>query len=215
MNATPRFIPALSFRFLTPVYDAAMRLFFDEEGLRRPLIEQVAPKAGDRILDVGCGTATLTLQLWRAAPGVRVVGLDGDPQILALARTKMAKAGAAVELVEGLATRLPFPDAAFDHAVTSLLLHHLTTEDKSAALREMLRVLRPGGGLHVLDFGAPTTPTQRAVAAVIGHFEEALDNFAGRLPAMAQEAGFVDVSVLRTSGTVVGPVALLRATAPD
>lgn len=214
MNTGTVYIRALRFRFLTPVYDAAMRVLFDEASLRMSVVEQVRPAAGDRILDVGCGTATLTLKLWRAAPEAQIVGLDGDPRVLAIARKKAAREGARIELREGLATRLPFPDGAFDHVVTSLVLHHLTLDDKRTALREMHRVLRPGGTLHVMDISTPQTAAQRAMATIMRHFEETRDNFAGRLPPLARDAGFDEVDVRRTTGTLVGPVALIRARRP-
>ena len=83
------------------------------------------------------------------------MGLDGDAKVLAIAREKVARAGVEVELREGMAFTPPFPPASFDRVVSSLVLHHLASVNKRATLARVRELLRPGGELHVADWGRP------------------------------------------------------------
>jgi ubiquinone/menaquinone biosynthesis C-methylase UbiE len=105
-------------------------------------------------------------------------------------------AGAPVSLTLGSAAVLPYAGGTFDCAASSLMFHHLPTPLKREMLAEVRRVLRPGGRLHLLDFGplGHGVPAA-AVARVFGGFEEVGDNLAGRVPAFLTEAGFADVTV--------------------
>ena len=123
------------------------------------VLEGLAPGGGGGRL-VGCGTGTLAIAL--AGGGAEGDGRRRRSEALALAR---AKPGAeAVQWRKGLATALPLPGASADRVVMSLLLHHLDADAKRAALAEALRVLRPGGRLHVADWGRPRDPLMRAAA---------------------------------------------------
>jgi demethylmenaquinone methyltransferase/2-methoxy-6-polyprenyl-1,4-benzoquinol methylase len=105
-----------------------------------------------RILDVGCGTADLSLAFSGLGP---VVGCDfSHPMLrLGLAKTANARCSYPVHLLEGDALSLPFPDAGFDAVVSAFVLRNLA--DISQGLSEMRRMLRPGGVLAILDFGLP------------------------------------------------------------
>jgi ubiquinone/menaquinone biosynthesis C-methylase UbiE len=126
-----------------------------EAAFKRRLVEQARMESGYHVLDLGCGTATLTILVKQAHPDAEVVGLDGDQRILDIARAKIAKAGLAIALDRGMAYDLPYRDHSFDRVLCSLVIHHLTRENKLRALREVMRVLKPGGELHVADFGKP------------------------------------------------------------
>ena len=111
----------------------------------------------DRVLDVGCGTGTLAIAASRrvgAAGEVR--GIDASPEMIARARRKAAKARAGATFELATAERLPFPDASFDVTMGTLMLHHLPRATRLECLREMRRVLRPGGRALAVDFGLPT-----------------------------------------------------------
>ncbi|MER6980309.1 class I SAM-dependent methyltransferase [Streptomyces carpinensis] len=112
---------------------------------------------GDRVLDVGCGTGYLARRMAaRVGPGGAVTGVDPSPPVLDYARSKKQRPGSApCTFQEGIAESLDLPDASFDTVVTSLMLHHLPEELRPAALREMHRVLRPGGRLLVVEFRPP------------------------------------------------------------
>lgn len=177
-----RYIPALRFKIFTPFYDLVQRLFVGDKHYKKQLIERADIRPGQRILDVGCGTGTLALMVKSGQPGAKVTGLDADPQMLKVARDKAAEAGLDVEFSEGFASELPYPDASFDRVLSTLMIHHLKTADKEALSREIYRVLKPGGQMHILDFGKPHGVYSKLVGMMLSHFEEAGDNVAGALP---------------------------------
>ena len=208
------YIPALKFDWLTPLYDPVLTWVMREDTFKRHLVQQARIERGHRALDLGCGTATLTVMIKQLHPEAEVVGLDGDPRVLEIARVKAAKAGVDVRLDQGMAFALPYPDGALDRVLSSLLFHHLQQKDKKRTLREVFRVLRPGGELHVADLGKPQNGLMYAVALVMARFEEASDNIAGLLPEMMRGAGFEEVEETARCVTAFGTVALYRARKP-
>ena len=219
MSATePRYVPAASRRAFTRLYDPVLALTMRERTFRGRLQEQVLaelPGSGARVVDVGCGTGTFAISLAAALPGAEVTAIDGDAEVLALAE---AKPGATrVSWSKGLATSLPLPDAGTDAVIMSLLLHHLAPAAKRAALGEVRRVLRPGGRLHIADWGRPHDPLMRAAFFVLqlaDGFEGTRDHAAGRLPELVGEAGFADVTRTDRLRTAWGSLELLAATKP-
>lgn len=208
------YTPALRFDALTGFYDGLVRVTMRDELLKRRLVEQARLDDARDILDLGCGTGTLTTIIKRAAPNAQVTGVDIDPRVLELARRNVAKAGVDVRLVAASVTDLPLQDHTFDRVLSSLVLHHLDTDEKRAALASALRVLRPGGELHVLDWGAPQDLAMRAAflsVRLLDGFETTRDNAHGRLPRLMGEAGFCDVEVVGRRRTVFGTIAFHRA----
>jgi len=209
------FVPALGLRVLTPLYDLGAWMAGDRR-IKRRLLDSAAIGAGTAVLDLGCGTGTLAIMAAARAPSARVVGLDIDPAILAIARRKVARAGAQVVLAEGSATDPPFVPASFDRVLTTLVLHHLSTPQKRRALAAARRLLRPGGELHVADFGQPHTPLMRLAARTFGMFdgeETTRANLRGELPGLVREAGFDDVEETERWSTPFGTLTFLRGAA--
>ncbi len=204
------YIKPLSFDWLTPVYDRTIPLMLPEAALKRQLIEQanVGPRA--RVLDLGAGTATLTIMVKQAHPDAEVVGLDGDAHVLEIARAKASAAGVKIQLDRSFATDLPYDDASFDRVLSSLMLHHLTFQDKRLAFAEVRRVLRPGGELHILDFGKPHSVPTYLISLVMRHAEQTADNIRGLVPVMLREAGFVEVEETDHRTSIVGTLSLYR-----
>ena len=204
-----KYIPALSLKVLTPLYDPLLKWVMQEEGFKQRLIEQAQIQSGHRVLDLGCGTGTLTLMIKEAFPDSDVVGFDGDPEVLEIARRKAREAGVSIKWDEGMAYQLPYPNSSFDRVLSSMVFHHLATQDKESALTEIYRVLKPGGELHLVDFGEPKGFYAKSVSWLIRRFEQVDDNIRGRIPEMVMQAKF---SVAKTSefSTVFGTLALLR-----
>jgi len=210
----PAFIPAFNRRFLTPLYDPMMKLLAREPTFKPRLVEQGRIEKGQRILDLGCGTATLTILIKKTQPHAEVIGLDADHEILKIAKTKVAETGLDIMLDYGTATKLPYSDRSFDRVYASMVFHHLTPKDKTWALREVFRVLKPGGELHVAELGKPHNPLMVVPSQVIGRLEEASDLVKGKLPLMLRDAGFEQVEETRRFMTLFGTFALYKAQRP-
>ena len=186
-----------------------------EQVWKKRLVDQARIQPGQRILDVGCGTGTLDLLIKSKHSDADVIGLDPDPEILAIARQKASKSGAGIRFDVGYADQLPYPDASFDRVVSSLVFHHLRHDAKVRAFREVLRVLRPRGELHLADIGRPSNAIVGVAALplrLIDGIRATEDNLAGRLPAMMGDAGFSEVT--ETGRLFFGAVCLYRASKP-
>jgi ubiquinone/menaquinone biosynthesis C-methylase UbiE len=183
------------------------------EGAWRPrLVRDVLNGDPREVLDLGCGTGTLAIAMARAGGRARITGIDGDAEILDIARAKEGSEG--IDFVGGLADALPFDDGSFDRVVCSLLLHHLDPAVKRAALAEARRVLRRGGRLHVADFGRSHDPLMRILFAglqVLDGFANTAGHPAGRLPAMIETAGFHSVERTLALRTAWGSFEVLSA----
>jgi demethylmenaquinone methyltransferase / 2-methoxy-6-polyprenyl-1,4-benzoquinol methylase len=141
---------------LGPTYDRYARLLsLGQDPRWRRFLTSRVPLEAERVLDVATGTAAVALELARAQPSRTVVGIDQSPEMLASGRERVAAAALAerVELLEGRAEALPVPDASFDALTFTYLLRYV--EDVPSTLRELARVVRPGGVVAMLEFGLP------------------------------------------------------------
>jgi ubiquinone/menaquinone biosynthesis C-methylase UbiE len=188
--ADRKYIPALSLKWLTPLYDSLVEGPMSAIRLRKDLLAQMGDLSGKRILDVGCGTGTMAIMIKQAYPTADVTGLDGDPQILEIARSKARNRGVEIQFEQGMSFALPYPDASFDIVLTSLMLHHLDRADKQKTAAEMYRVLRPGGQLFGVDFTQLRNSFGNVMRPLVRNFERVADNFDGFLPVMFHEVGF-------------------------
>jgi len=204
-----KYIPALSFKALTPFYDTLFKWTMREELFKRRLIEEAQIRPNQRILDLGCGTGTLTIMIKKAHPDSKVIGLDGDLQVLEIARRKAKETAASIEFDEGMAYQLPYPNAFFDRVLSSMVFHHLSTHDKEKTLAEIYRVLKPDGELHLVDFGEPNGFYAHSISLLMRRFERVDDNINGRIPDMFAKANF-SVAKPWELQTVFGTLALLR-----
>jgi ubiquinone/menaquinone biosynthesis C-methylase UbiE len=208
------YVPALGFHVLTPAYDAVVRLTTRERTFKSALIQQAGISNGQRVLDLACGTGTLAIAMTRLCPSAEILGIDGDEAMLEIARRKTRAADADIQFNQGLSFALPYPECHFDRITSSLFFHHLTWPDKVRTAAELHRVLRPGGELHVADWGRATGLLMRAAflgVQLLDGFANTRDNVAGRLPELFAGAGFHDVVATRTFTTALGTISLYRA----
>jgi ubiquinone/menaquinone biosynthesis C-methylase UbiE len=209
------FLPALRFKALTPYFDAVVRLTTRERLFKERLLDRLGAGPHASVLDVGAGTGTLALQVKERWPEAAVTGLDADADILAIARRKGAADDRQVEWVEALSDAMPFADASFDAAVATLFFHHLDHDGKAATLLEIGRVLKPGGVLHVADYGHPRDPLQAALFMQVRAFDgfaATADNARGALPEMMEATpGLGGVERHERLRTVFGTLELLSA----
>lgn len=202
------YIPALSFDWLTPWFDRVQRTVIPADRIKADLVLAANLQAGQRILDLGCGTGVLLSLLVQAQPAAVVVGLDGDAQILAIAQARYSSS--AITLTQGMAFQLPYADDSFDCIVSSLVFHHLTRHNKQRTFAELLRILRPGGTLLIADSGKPHTFLAELIAIGTRWLEEVADNVDGLLPQMMQYTGFEAVEEQLHYMTIVGTITLYK-----
>jgi ubiquinone/menaquinone biosynthesis C-methylase UbiE len=209
-DAAPRYVPAAGRRAFTALYDPVMAATMREGSWRPVLVERVleALRPNGVIADVGAGTGTLAALLADARPDADVIAIDGDPEVLERAALKGVRGRA------GLADDLPLADRSADRVVMSLLLHHLEPAAKRAALEEARRVLKPGGRLHVADWGRPADPLMRVTflsLQLLDGFAGTRDHVAGRLPDLITGCGFASVTVEERYRTAWGTLELITA----
>jgi ubiquinone/menaquinone biosynthesis C-methylase UbiE len=203
------YIPALSYRFLTPLYDLIQKYIVRDVRYKTLLIQQAAIQPGQHVLDLGCGTGTLAIMAKQSQPSAEVTGLDADPEMLKMARYKSAERQAHVKFDVGFTNKLPYPDASFDRLISSIMIHHLKTPDKITTAKEVFRVLKPGGELHIIDFGKPYTWYGKLLGPFLHKFEEANDNIDGNLPGIFGAPG-LKVEITGHFWTFFGDLAFLK-----
>lgn len=189
-------------------YDLLVKLlsFGRENALRSRTIRQAAISRGEVVLDVGCGTGTLTL-LARTQTGAagKVHGIDASPEMIAVARQKSVQQKSDVDFQVGVIEALPFPDGTFDVVLSSLMFHHLPPDLKQRGLAEIYRVLKPGGRLIVVDMARPKTLAQRLNMITLVH-NGLTDEVSDLLPLMLA-LGYQGGQV----GSIWGPIGFVQA----
>jgi demethylmenaquinone methyltransferase/2-methoxy-6-polyprenyl-1,4-benzoquinol methylase/phosphoethanolamine N-methyltransferase len=139
-------------------YDFIMKVITlgRESKFRRKILEIADLQAGNRVLDVGCGTGTLTLLAAdQVAADIEAYGIDPAPEMIARAQLKASRIGNNAKFTVGVIEALDFPDKSMDVVFCTLVFHHLPDDKlQQTALREIRRVLVAGGRLILVDFGA-------------------------------------------------------------
>jgi ubiquinone/menaquinone biosynthesis C-methylase UbiE len=207
------FLPGLGKGFLTRLYDPVTRII-GVRSTHRPLVDQAGLEPRHRVLEIGCGTANVAIEAKRCQPRADVHGLDPDPTMLARARRKADRAGLGIDFTLGYAEALPYPDTVFDRVLSAFMFHHLDPPARLVALREVRRVLLPGGSLHLLDVGGIRNPSDGRIARMMQRNERLRDNYDGRIPALMTEAGLVDAGEVTHRRKAFGPVTYYRGECP-
>ncbi|MCV7006704.1 class I SAM-dependent methyltransferase [Mycobacterium gordonae] len=213
------FTPAAGDPKYTKYYDTVIALLTREDRWRSAVIARLELTQDDVVVDVGCGTASLAIRIKQQQPGARVIGVDPDPQVLAIARAKVRRAGVQVEFVEGMGDRaVEFlgPGMA-TKVVSSLVLHQCPVPMKKAMIGNMFTLLRPGGELVIADYGLQRDALMRLGFRIVQFVDGKRDtqpNADGILPGLIEQAGFADVAEVSVIRTGTGSISLYRATRP-
>lgn len=201
---------------IAPTYDSYMRKMTlgRERALRETTVDLAQVKPGDCILEVGCGTGSLTLAAKRrAGPAGKAFGIDIIPVMIDLSRRKAAQAGEEITFQPGSVDDIPFPDNQFDAVMGSFMIFHMSEDTRRKGIAEIHRVLKPGGRLLVLDLALPAQRVQRAIAKRL--FGGMLEHDLRELSPLLEASGFANIESGPAKFRVMGLSVLgfVRATA--
>ena len=210
-ESTRAYLPAAGKDWLLPFYDPFVKLLGGER-VQRALIEQAGIRSGQHVLEIGCGTGTVTTLVKRLHSDAEVVGLDPDPKALTRARDKAAKAGLSIQYDRGFAGSLPYPDASFDRVLSTFMFHHLPADEKEKTLREARRVLKPGGEFHMLDFEGSEDKGHGFLGHLLHGREELIDNSESRVITLMKQAGFIEAKKVGRGSLLFAKTAYYKAT---
>jgi ubiquinone/menaquinone biosynthesis C-methylase UbiE len=186
------------------VYDvlSPVMTFYQEQRLGRRAIELLDLKGNERVIDIGCGTGSLTIEIGRklSAENGLVVGIDAAAKMIRLARKK------AIDLKQVqfdimAAERLGYEDESFDGAVSTFFFHHIDVELKVAALNEMWRVLKKGKQAIIIDVDITTTLFGKICAwsgYILFRQEQIRENIEGKLRSAMTESNFGGYRLIST-----------------
>jgi ubiquinone/menaquinone biosynthesis C-methylase UbiE len=186
-------------------YDSYMRKMTlgRERALREMTVELAQVKAGDCVLEVGCGTGTLTLAAkGQAGPSGKVYGIDVIPGMIDLSRQKAEQAQVNIAFQLGSIDDIPFPANQFDVVLCSFMIFHMSEMVRRKGITEIYRVLKPQGRLLVLDLALPTQTLPRAIARAL--FGGMLQHDLRELLPLLEASGFSDIEIAQAKFRVLG-----------
>ena len=188
-------------------YDLTVQLLTlgQSKKLRAWTIDAAQIRAGESVLDVGCGTGVLTRLAKRAAGETgSVFGIDASPEMIEVARANATDEKLNIEFRLEPIEQLSFADNSFDVVLSSLMMHHLPDNLKRAGLREIYRVLKPGGRVVIVDLKSPDSGLERFISHVMAH--GGMMRGVQDLPALLQEFGFVNLEFRAAPAPMLGRV---------
>jgi cyclopropane fatty-acyl-phospholipid synthase-like methyltransferase len=212
-EADRTYIPAAGRDWLLPLYDPVVKLMGGESA-HRQLIDQADLQPGQRILEIGCGTGNLTILVKTRYPAVDIVGVDPDPKALDRARRKADRQRVSVQLDRGFSDDLHYPDESYDRVLSAFMFHHLERDEKKRSLREIRRVLKPGGSLHLLDFGWGHDHSNGFLARLLHRSDHVRDDSGETIVALMRQAGLDDPAEVAHQRTIFGRIFFYHASQP-
>ena len=210
----PKYVSALRFKWLTPLYDFFVGITMPERKIKQALINASFLTDYATVLDFGCGTATLTMMAKEHSPSINITGIDVDKSILKNATEKVKQKNLNIDLIVYDGVDLPFADSRFDRIISCLVFHHLETTVKQRMLAELYRVTKKGGQLIIADFGRSASWPQRLLfnlIRVLDGFKPTKANANGLMPSLISDAGFTYSGRKEKFKTVFGEVQLFKA----
>ncbi len=147
-----KYIPALSFAFLTSYYDRVIKLVMPKN-FREIFVQHINLYANETLLDFGTGTAELAIIIKKQIPSVSITGLDIDDKVLCIADKKIKSKNLDIKLFVYNGHNFPFANNCFDKVVSCLVFHHLSPGHKHIVLTEIFRILKSGGKIYIADWG--------------------------------------------------------------
>ena len=207
------FTPALGRLGSLGIYDRAIHLLTREQVWRAALLRQVAPRAGELILDVGCGTGTFAIMLKRLCPAARIVALDPDSDVLRIASRKGMEAGVSIEWRQGFATDAEALGATADKAVSSLVFHQVPMAGKRAGIAAMFAAVRQGGEVHIADYASQRGIMRALFRLTVQQIDGLADtqpNADGALEAILGDQCGAPVEATRVISTSTGAISLFK-----
>ena len=209
MSKKNDFIPALGYDQLTSFYDKMIDWTMPEKEFRDKLIQHLSPQPNEQIMEFGFGTGQNMIYALRAEFNAYYHGLDVDPKVEAIAKTKLQELrflkNVKLELYDGNVFR--YPNDSFDKVFSCLVFHQLKTAVKKSAMMEIYRVLKPEGKILICDWGKPNDVFASLgfyLVQMLDGFETTSDNRKGFIPEFLQTIGFKDVQQIDVVNTKIG-----------
>jgi len=203
-----KFIPALSFDFLTDYYDRIIKIIMPF-GFREILMHQAQPFPNEYILDFGTGTAELAILIKKKRQTSNVIAIDIDPKVLKIAKRKIIRESLDIQIIEYDGKTFPLSSDSFDKVVSCLVFHHLSPDQKNYALSEIYRVLKTGGKIYIADWGLERNAFKATFMNLFKYFDSLkyiVEHATGLFPEYISKAGFkytVETGFLKTrTGTL-------------
>lgn len=209
-----KYTPALGYDFLTTYYDLAIKISMPEKKFREILINEINPKNEEKILEFGYGTGQNLILAHNKNPKSKLIGLDIDPKIKAIAEYNLNKNNISLSLDLYNGGRFPYSDESFDKIYSCLVFHQLDTEVKVQCLNEIRRVLKPNGEIIIADWGKAQNPWMRfafGLVQLLDGFKTTNDNVKGKMPDIITLSGFNNVEVIRSINTAIGTFSYFKA----
>ncbi len=185
-----------------------------EKAFKSALVTQASLKTGHKVLDLGCGTGTLTHALKASCPGASILGVDADDEMLDKARAKATPPASDPTFLRGFAQDIDPNLGPFDRVVTSLFLHHVPAPDRGAVFARVREVLSEEGEFHIADWDRPANALQWlgfSFVRILDGWELTKGHAEGKMEEWLRRAGFPTVERTRQFQTPLGTISLWKA----